>query len=327
MSASAGHGPRVAVVGAAGAVGGQLAELLCERGFPFSELRLFGSPDSAEQPFEYDDKRYPIEPLRDPADLTGFDIAFLAVPPSSAIEIVQAHPGPLLIDLSAAGRAPSGTLMGAPGLTPRQRMIDLSTRMVLATPHPAAEAIAGIIKALGVEPSSVGATLMVGASSQGKAEVADLIRQSADLLNARLNVEEDETQIAFNIFLDEREAELTAAISAQVAELLGRQPQLIMRVLRVPVLHGMALAIFIPASSATDGWRDRLSAAPGILLLEEQDPAGIVDAVNQEAICISAKSGPSGLALWCVFDGARRAAMSALWAAECALPATSAAIN
>src|SRR5208282_5222232 len=139
MSATAGHGPRIAVIGAAGAVGGQLVELLRERGFPFSELRLFGSPDSAEQPFEYNDQRYPIEPLRHPADLAGFDVAFLAVPPSAATEIVRARPGPLLIDLSAAGRMPSGVPIAAPALTPRQRMLDLSGQMVLATPNPAAE--------------------------------------------------------------------------------------------------------------------------------------------------------------------------------------------
>ena len=53
-----------------------------------------------------------VEPLRDPADLTGFDVAFLAVPPSAASDIVHARPGPLLIDLSAAGRMPSGASAG-----------------------------------------------------------------------------------------------------------------------------------------------------------------------------------------------------------------------
>lgn len=327
MSVAAGPQRRVAVVGATGAVGSQLVELLCERGFPFSELRLFASPESAEPPLEFNDQRYPVEPLRDPADLTGFDVAFLAVPPSAASEIIHARPGPLLIDLSAAGRMPSGVPMAAPALTPRQRMLDLSGQMVLATPHPAAEAIAGVIKALGVESSFIGATLMLSASSRGKAEVADLILQSADLLNARLSVEEDEAQIAFNVFLDELEPELTAAISAQVGELLGHPVQLMLRVLRVPVLHGTGLAIFVPAAAATDGWRDKLSAAPGMLLLEDQDPAGIVDAMSQEAICASARIGLSGLALWCVFDSARRAAMAAIWLAECALPMTSAAIN
>jgi len=326
MDVAAGHQRRVAVVGATGAVGSQLAELLCERGFPFSELRLFASPESAEPALEFNDQRYPVHPLRDPADLTGFEVAFLAVPPSAASEIIHARPGPLLIDLSAAGRMPSGVPMAAPALTPRERMLDLGGQMVLATPHPAAEAIAGVIKALGVESSFIGATLMLSASSRGKEEVADLILQSADLLNAHLNLEEDEPQIAFNVFLDDQEAELTAAISGQVAELLGHPALLMVRVLRVPVLHGTGLAIFVPAA-ATEGWRDKLSAAPGMLMLEDDDPAGIVDAMNQEAVCASATIGPSGLALWCVFDSARRAAMAAMWIAECALPATSAAIN
>ena len=58
MGVATGHQRRVAVVGATGAVGSQLVELLRERGFPFSELRLFASPESAEQPLESDDQRY-----------------------------------------------------------------------------------------------------------------------------------------------------------------------------------------------------------------------------------------------------------------------------
>jgi aspartate-semialdehyde dehydrogenase len=327
MSSTAGDQRRVAVVGATGAVGSQLVELLRERGFPFSELRLFASPESAEPALEFNDQRFPVHPLSDPADLVGFDLAFLAVPPGAASEIVRARPGPLLIDLSAAGRKPSGVPIAAPSLTSRQRVLDLSSQMLLATPHPAAEAIAGITKALGAEASFVAATLMLGASSQGRAEVADLISQSIDLLNARLSVEEDEPQIAFNIFLDEQEAELIAAISAQADELLGHPLKLALRILRVPALHGMGLAIFLPAPIASDAMRDKLSAAPGILLLEDPDPAGIVDAMNQEALCVSARIDVSGLALWCAFDNARRAAMTAIWIAECALPATAALIN
>lgn len=327
MTATTGHDRRVAVVGATGAVGGQLFELLCERGFPFSELRLFASPDSAAQPVEYGGHRYPIEPLTDPGNLKGFDLAFLAVPPSAAGDIVRARPGPLLIDLSAAGRAPAGVPFAAPGLTSRQRMVGLSGQAILAPPHPAAEAIASIMNALGIEPPFVGASLMLGASSMGKAQVSDLIRQSADLLNARLNVGEDEPQLAFNIYLAQNEDEFASAISAQVGELLGHTPKLMLRIVRAPVLHGTALTIFIPATAGLEGWRDKLVGAPGLLLLEDQDHAGVADAVSQEAICLSVRSSPSGLALWCVFDNARRTAMSALWIAECVLPAASPTIN
>jgi aspartate-semialdehyde dehydrogenase len=327
MSAAAGDRRRVAVVGATGAVGSQLVELLVERGFPFSELRLFVSPESGEAAIEINDQKYPVQSLNDPADLNGFDVAFLAVPPSAANDIIRARPGPLLIDLGTAAKVPSGIPIAAPGLISRERVVDLASQKIIATAHPAAEAIAAIVNALGVTSSFVGATLMLSASSRGKDDVADLISQSADLLNARLDVEEDETQVAFNVFLDEQEAELIAAISAQVEELLGHPAKLALRVLRVAALHGEALAIFVPAANAGDGFRDKLSAAPGILLLEDQDTAGIIDAMGQEALCISAKFVPSGLALWCVFDNARRAAMSAIWLAETAMPGTAALIN
>ena len=327
MRAAASDQRRVAVVGAPGAVGSQIVELLIERGFPFSELKLFASPESAESSLEFNDQSYPIYPLSDPTDLSGFEVAFLAVPSSAASAIVRARPGPLLIDLSAAGRAPSsGIPIAAPALTSRERMIDLGHQPLIATPHPAAEVIAGIIKMLDLRSSVVCATLMLSASSRGKAEVADLISQSADLLNARLDVEDDQTQIAFNLFADEQEAELTAAISAQVEELLGYRAQLLLRVVRMPVLHGAGLSILVPAAAGA-GSRDKLSAAPGILLLEDEDPAGVIDAMSQEAICVSAKIEPAGVALWCVFDNARRAALSAIWIVESAMPGNSTMIN
>jgi len=315
------------VVGATGAVGSQLVELLIERGFPFSELRLFVSPESAEATIEINEQSYPVQPLNDPADLRGFDVAFLAVPSSAAGDIIRARPDPLLIDLSTAAKVPSDIPIAAPGLTSRERVVDLGRQMIIAAAHPAAEAIAGIVKALGTTSSFVGVTLMLSASSRGKDEVADLISQSVDLLNARLDVEEDETQMAFNVFLDEQEAELGAAISAQVEQLLGHPVKLALRVVRIPALHGQALAIFVPAANADNGFRDKLSAAPGILLLEDDDTAGMIDAMGQEALCVSAKFVPSGLALWCVFDNARRAAMSAVWLAESAMPGTASLIN
>ena len=112
--------PRVAVVGATGAVGNQLIELIAARGFQHSELKLFATEAGAAQTVEAAGEEHLVEALKSPADLRGFDVAFLAIPAPSATAIVSARPGPTLIDLGASNRPPSDVPMVAPGLTSRE---------------------------------------------------------------------------------------------------------------------------------------------------------------------------------------------------------------
>ena len=117
--------PRVAVVGATGAVGNQLIELIAARGFPLSELKLFATEAGATQTVDAAGEQRLVDALESPADFRGFDIAFLAIPAPRAAEIIAARPGPLLIDLSAASRPPSDVPMVAPGLTSREAIAQL----------------------------------------------------------------------------------------------------------------------------------------------------------------------------------------------------------
>src|SRR5437588_355393 len=80
----------------------------------------------------------------------------------------------------------------------------------------AAGVLESIIKSFEDAPALVAATLILSASTDGKEEVGDLIQQSADVLNGRLDLEEDEIQTAFNLGLDPEVKELTATIAAQV---------------------------------------------------------------------------------------------------------------
>ncbi|HMD05077.1 MAG TPA: hypothetical protein VKG68_07360, partial [Candidatus Binatus sp.] len=114
--------PRVAIVGATGAVGNQLIELIAARGFQLSELRLFATEAGAMQTLDAAGEERLVEALESPDALREFDLAFLAIPAARAAEIVAARPGPRLIDLSAASQAPSSVPMVAPGLTSREAL-------------------------------------------------------------------------------------------------------------------------------------------------------------------------------------------------------------
>src|SRR5260370_7839632 len=112
---------------------------------------------------------------------------------------------------------------------------------------------------------------MMGARADGHESVSKLFSQSAELLNARLELEEDETQAAFNVFTPEGGRELADAIVAQVAALMGGGPSLAVEVIRVPIFHGGATTIYVAGDPAQ--WPARLRPAPGVLLPASAHPA------------------------------------------------------
>lgn len=314
---ASGREPRVAVVGATGTVGSQIADLIGEREFPCSELKLFASEAGSFDSVESAGRTLTVARLNSPADLANFDIAFLALPESRALEIIEEQPGPVLIDLSAAGRPPGKAPLIAPGLVPRDRVQDFKAHKLLAVPHPAAQVIATVLNALGITSGFAGATVIAGASAGGRERVSDLFNQTADLLNARLDIGEDETQLAFNLFIPENGGALADAIAAQATALAGGGPAVAVQFVQAPAFHGEAVALGVasPIGDARE-WISRMRSAPGILFIEGNDPAGFVDAVGQEAVIVRMRQSASGAVLWCVFDSARVAATTALWIAE-----------
>jgi aspartate-semialdehyde dehydrogenase len=304
---------RVAVVGATGIVGGQIAALIGERDFPWAELSLFGTHSSAEG-VESGDRMLTVARLADPADLSGFDFVFLAIPREPAAAIIAARPGPVLIDLSAAMLADAGAI-SAPGLTDRERLGQLAQGGVLAVPHPAAHVIASILAAIG-NRSFAGASVMLSASAGGHQAVSKLFEQSVDVLNARLDLPDDETQLAFNVFAPANARELAATITAQIAALGVDASNLLVNLASVQAFHGGAVAMFIPRTGEMSEWSQRLRSAPGVIVVEGDDVSGLIDAVGQEAVIVRISQNVAGMALWCVFDGARLAALDAIWIAE-----------
>jgi len=319
MAARSGEHPKLAIVGASGTVGGQLAELLGQRDFTYAELKLFGAPASARaKPLLADEPGPEVNELESPADLAGFDVVFLATPAAPAAALMAACSASIQIDLSAANRVPTADQpLVAPGLTSRERVLELRPKRAFGIPHPAAQIIAAVLRhALVLESEFVGATVLLGASGAGREAIATLFNQSADLLNARLDLADEETQTAFNLFLPDDADELAGVIAAQVAELAGKPVALAVQIARAPIFHGAAVAIFLPYRADLPQWAARLREAPGLILVESGEASGSVEAAGQEAVIVKLTASPAGATIWCVFDAARVAALSAIWVAE-----------
>ena len=98
--------PRVGIVGATGLVGHMMRELLAERRFPLSALRLFASSRSAGAKVSWAGGEIAIEDAA-AADFAGLDIVFFSAGAAASRELAPrvAAAGATVIDNSSAWRA------------------------------------------------------------------------------------------------------------------------------------------------------------------------------------------------------------------------------
>jgi aspartate-semialdehyde dehydrogenase len=97
--------PRVGVVGATGLVGGMMRQLLDERDFPLSELRVFASARSAGSKLPWRGGEVIVEDAST-ADFAGLDIVFFSAGGDTSRELAPkaAAAGAIVIDNSSAWR-------------------------------------------------------------------------------------------------------------------------------------------------------------------------------------------------------------------------------
>src|SRR5262245_60398291 len=98
-------GYRVAVVGATGAVGVEMLQVLERRRFPVDRLKLLASSRSAGKRMRFSGDDLPVEPL-DAAALEGVDLALFSAGASVSREFAPAaaRAGALVVDNSSAFR-------------------------------------------------------------------------------------------------------------------------------------------------------------------------------------------------------------------------------
>ena len=97
--------PSVAVVGATGAVGEIMRQVLDEHSFPFRAIKFLASERSAGKPLTFKGKTYPVEPLR-PEAFAGVNVVLSSTPALVSREYspIAAKAGAVVIDNSSAWR-------------------------------------------------------------------------------------------------------------------------------------------------------------------------------------------------------------------------------
>jgi aspartate-semialdehyde dehydrogenase len=111
--------PSVAVVGATGAVGAELLQILSERVFPVGELRLLASPRSAGKTLTFGDHDIGVEALG-AESFAGVDLALFSAGSGIARDFapLAARVGAIVIDNSSAFRMAPAVPLVVPEINP-----------------------------------------------------------------------------------------------------------------------------------------------------------------------------------------------------------------
>lgn len=186
-------GLRVAVLGATGAVGAEILQVLDERRFPVRELLAYASPDSEGDELEFRDQSVKIRRARG-EEIAGCDLVLSAAPGALPAFLPQLRRGRArVIDVTGELEADPEVPLWLPGVAafptePRPRFVavprGVTTGIALAL---APFAAAGLLR-------RVTAVTLESASGAGIAGVGELTDHTVQVLN-RMSGERSESEV------------------------------------------------------------------------------------------------------------------------------------
>ena len=327
----------VAVVGATGAVGETMISILEERNFPVRNLYPLASSRSAGSKIQFKDKFYTVK------DLAEFDFSQVQIGLFSAGGSVSAEFAPkagaagcIVIDNTAHFRYDDDIPLIVPEVNP-QAIGDYKNRNIIANPNCSTiqmlVALKPIYDAVGIERINVATYQAV--SGTGKEAIEELAGQTAALLNAqKISCEVYPKQIAFNV-LPQIDVFLENGYTKEEMKMVWETKKIFNdaaitvnpTAVRVPVFFGHSEAVHIETREKITAEQARalLKKAPGVEVLDKNEPGGYPTAVTEAAgknpVFVGRIrediSHPRGLNLWVVADNVRKgAALNSVQIAE-----------
>ena len=328
----------VAIMGATGAVGQAMIEILQERNFPVGKLYLLASERSAGKRIQFNGKSVVVENLVD-FDFSQVQIGLFSAGGSLSGEYapIAADAGCVVIDNTSYFRYQEDIPLVVPEVNPAA-IADYRNHNIIANPNCSTiqmlVALKPIYDAVGI--SRINVATYQAVSGTGQDAIEELAGQTARLLNGQ-PVEEKvyPKQIAFNVLphIDVfQENGYTKEEMKMVWEtqkiFADHSIQVNPTCVRVPVFFGLSEAVHIETDQklSADDARALLMNAPGVTVMDEQldggYPTPVSDAAGQDATFVGRIrediSHPQGLNLWVVSDNVRKgAALNSIQIAEC----------
>ncbi len=327
----------VAVVGATGAVGETMLSILAERKFPVGEVYALASSRSAGKRVEFGNKLLTVQ------DLADFDFSKVQIGLFSAGASISevyapkaAAAGCVVVDNTSRFRYDDDIPLVVPEVNPHA-IADYRARGIIANPNCSTiqmlVALKPIRDAVGIERINVATYQAV--SGTGKEAIEELVSQTAHLLNARpIKTEVYPKQIAFNVlpqidvFLDNGYTKEEMKMVWETRKIFEDDSiQVNPTAVRVPVFYGHSEAVHIETGEkiTAEKARELLSAADGIVVLDDRNdggyPTAVTEGANNDPVYVGRIrediSHEKGLDLWVVADNVRKgAALNSVQIAE-----------
>lgn len=313
-------GWNIALLGATGAVGNAVLELLAERQFPVGEIYLLASENSAGETLRFDGRSVRVQDAAE-FDWSQAQLAFFTAGPNAAVRYAEeaASQGCLVIDSSDVFALEPDVPLVVPDVNP-QVLADYRNRNIISVADSLVSQLLSAIKPL-VDAAGLGrlqVTNLISVSSDGKKAVDALAGESARLLNG---VPADEhyygRQLAFNLLPQQVDSNGSVASERRLVDQVRKVLQdeglpIAVSSVQAPVFYGNAQIVHLenlrPLSA--EEARDELARADDIRLSDEGDyPTQVQDASGNGELsigCVRNDYGiPELLQFWSVADNIR----------------------
>ena len=328
----------IAVVGATGAVGQAMLEVLAERQFPVGKVHALASERSVGKTVDFGGKSLTVENL-DTFDFSAVPLGIFS-PGSSVSKIYApkaAAAGCVVVDNTSQFRNDDDKALVVPEVNRHALDIYTDTNIV-ANPNCSTiqmvVALKPIHDAVGIKRINVATYQSV--SGSGSDGIEELASQTARLLNGKpAEPEVYPRQIAFNCIphIDTFQSNgYTREEMKMVWETrkIMEAPDLQVNAtcVRVPVFYGHSEAVQIETSDTISAEQARklLENAPGVVVVDDRSDGGYPTAATESAGSDAVYVGrirediscEKGLNLWIVSDNVRKgAALNSVQIAEC----------
>jgi aspartate-semialdehyde dehydrogenase len=327
----------VAVVGATGAVGEAMIEILEQRNFPVGNLYPLASERSAGKRIMFKDKSFVVQNLAD-FDFSQVQIGLFSAGGSISAEFAPkaGEAGCIVVDNTSHFRYEDDIPLVVPEVNP-EKIADYPPKNIIANPNCSTiqmlVALKPIHDAVGIERINVATYQAV--SGTGKEAIEELAGQTARLLNGQeIEMQVYPKQIAFNclphidVFQDNGYTKEEMKMVWETRKIFGDDSiQVNPTCVRVPVFYGHSEAVHIETRDkiSVAQARELLEAAPGVVVMDERQdggyPTAVSDSAGQDPVFVGRIrediSHPHGLDLWIVSDNLRKgAALNSVQIAE-----------
>lgn len=328
----------LAVVGATGAVGTAMLEILAERKFPCSKVYALASERSVGERVTFAGRELKVENLAD-FDFSRVQLGLFS--PGASVSAVYAPKaaaaGCVVVDNTSRFRYEADVPLVVPEVNP-DALAQYKARGIVANPNCSTiqlvVALKPIYDAVGIERINIATYQAV--SGAGRSGIEQLASETALLLNGKPLEKGGKfpRQIAFNVlpqvddFQDNGYTREEMKIVWETHKILGDDNiKVNATAVRVPVFYGHSEAVHLETRDKITALEARalLAKAPGVVVLDDRKPGGyptaVTEAARHDAVFVGRiredLSHPRGLDLWVVADNVRKgAALNSVQIAE-----------